>query len=197
MNIEEGVEASPDSEDEHDDDTASKTDETELPAVWYAVPTWRLWLFSLVGGAVYQAYWMYRCWHAFRASMGYSERARWLARYQQNGFRPSAFWRAALFLYSYCWLAVVRREARSCGVKGFGPPWLWFGLQLFSLSLPWGWNLLGLSLAFLPVQLTMNRLHDQLSGNRAREPVTASELCWLALGLLLVAKAAAELRALP
>jgi hypothetical protein len=158
----EGVEASPESEDEHDQAPASEdAPENELPVVWYAIPAWRLWLFSLVGGAVYQAYWMYRCWLAFRVSMGYSQRERWLARYQHNGFRASPFWRAALFLYSYCWLAVARREAQLSGVKGFGPPWPWFALQLLSLSLPFGWNLLGLSLAFLPAQLAVNRMHDQ------------------------------------
>jgi prolipoprotein diacylglyceryltransferase len=53
VNVEEVVEAPPDreSQSESDDDTAGET-EAELPAVWYAVPTWRLWLFSLVGGAV-------------------------------------------------------------------------------------------------------------------------------------------------
>lgn len=154
------------------------------PAVWFALPIWRLWLFSLLGGGLYQAYWMYRSWRAFRASDGYSRHALWQARHAANGFRVSAFWRAATVFYSYCFLVVVEREARRAQVSGFGPPWLWFALQLAAITvLPFGWNLVALSLAFVPAQLTVNRLHDKLNESRKREPIRAAELCWLAAGL--------------
>jgi hypothetical protein len=195
VNAAQGDDASLDTEAEEGDDASGNENEGdgELASVWYAIPVWRLWLFSLLGGAVYQMYWMYRSWRAFRQSMGYSEQARWLARYERNGFRPSPFWRAALGVYSYCWLVVVRREARLSGVTSFGPPGLWFACQLSGLWLPLGWSLIGVSIAFVPAQLAVNRMHDSLGANQAREAVTAAELVWLALGfawLLLAARGA-------
>jgi hypothetical protein len=71
-----------------------------------------------------------------------------------------------------------------------GPPGLWFACQASAFWLPFGWNLISLSLAFLPAQLAVNRMHDKLGGNQAREVVTATELCWLALGLALLLIAA-------
>jgi hypothetical protein len=183
-----------DEESQSESESAADDDEegTAAPVVWFAIPVWRLWLFSLFGGSVYQMYWMYRCWRAFRASMGYSRHERWHARYERNRFRASPFWRAVLQLYTYCWMLVVRREALRYGVPSFGPPWLWFALQLAAITLlPFGWNLLALSLAFLPAQLAVNRMQDKLEGSRVREPVTAAELCWLAVGVFIVLKAAA------
>jgi hypothetical protein len=183
-----------DDEGESEDAAADDQDGLAAPTVWFAIPVWRLWLFSLLGGTVYQMYWMYRCWQAFRASMGYSAQERWQERYENNRFRASPFWRAALLLYTYCWMLVVRREALRNRVASFGPPWLWFALQLAAITvLPFGWNLLGLSLAFLPAQLAVNRMHDKLYANRVREPITAAELCWLAAGAFFALKAAGTL----
>ncbi|RYZ02262.1 MAG: hypothetical protein EOO73_32600 [Myxococcales bacterium] len=183
----EGVYAAP-SSDETDDAFALDDEDGEdsvPPAVWYTVPLWRVWLFSLLGGALYQSYWMYRTWGAYRQSLGYSEHQRWRARQAANGFRVSAFWRAALFLYSYGLLVFVQREGRRAGVPGPGPAWLWFGLHVTALVvLPFGLNLLALSVVFLPAQLTVNRLHERSGGSPEREPVTAAEACWVAAGLL-------------
>lgn len=173
-----------DRDDEHDE--LEDDDEEEAPsAVWYAVPLWRLWLFSLLGGLPYQGYWAYRSWCAFRVSEGYSRHALWRARYRANGFRVSPFWRALLGVYTYCFMLVVRREARLARVSGFGPPWVWFAAQLSALTfLPLEWGLLALSLAFVPVQSVVNRIHDRVEGTRTRARLSAAELCWLALGLL-------------
>lgn len=193
MSTLEGVYAAPAADEDDGRDALTDEDDSEPSptAVWYAVPLWRLWLLSLLGGGLYQGYWMYRCWRAFRASHGYSRHALWQARYEATGFRVSPFWRAALSLYTYCFLLVVQREARLARVTGFGPPALWFGVQLAALTaLPLGWNLLALSLAFLPAQAVVNRLHDELHPERSREPVSGAELCWLAVGLLVTLWAA-------
>jgi hypothetical protein len=182
-----GVYAAPTS-DEADDDVPEDDDEHEgsaPPVFWHTVPLWRLGLFSFLGGPLYQSYWMYRAWGAYRLSWGYSERIRWEARYEANGFRVSAFWRAALFPYSYCLLVVVGREARLTGVTGLGPAWLWSGLHLVALmALPSGPSLLALSFVFLPAQSVMNRLHERRGGDPERPGVTAGELCWLGAGFL-------------
>jgi hypothetical protein len=87
----EGVYAAPRSDEDDPEDADSGDDEDALapPAVWYTVPLLRLWLFSLVGGGLYQSYWMYRMWSAYRQSLGYSEHRRWRARHEANGFRIS------------------------------------------------------------------------------------------------------------
>jgi hypothetical protein len=178
--------APPQSDAEQSAEAAAEADvgETRAPAYWYAIPLWRLFLFSLLGGSVYQFHFTYRAWQAHRESFGYSAEPRWRARYEATGFRVSPFWRAALTVHNYSWLLVVGREARRRGVPGFGPAGLWFLLQLAALVFfPPGWNILALSLALLPAQLTVNRLHDKTTGSRARAPISAAELCWLAMGV--------------
>lgn len=171
--------------DEDEDDALQSEAADTVPANWYAIPVWRLFLFSLLGGNIYLLHYMYRSWQAHRRSFGYSAQAVWRARYDATGFQVSPFWRAALLVYSYSWLSVVRREALRERVPGFGPAGPWFALQLTALSfLPMGWNILALSVVFLPAQLTVNRLHDRAHGEKWREPITAGELCWLGLGVV-------------
>ena len=180
-------------EPEQDDDVEAGGDDDELetPAVWYRLPLWRLWLFSLLGGWWYQIHWMYSSWRAYRASLGYSRQVKWRAIHAQTGALPSPFWRALLLVYSYNLLLTIRREARLAGVSGFGEPALWFGLQLVAGSLPAfrvsaPWIQLLLSIIFLPAQATVNRIADRQSGERRREPISVGELLSVAVGLLLI-----------
>ena len=62
---------------------------------------------------------------------------------------------------------------------------------LVAFAKSWGlFYLIALSVAFLPAQLAVNRMHDKLSGNRARQAATAGELCWLVVGLAFLLTAA-------
>jgi len=185
-----------DSDDEGDD---SDGDDSEAPSsdrqirspvlVWFAMPLWRLWLFTLVGGWVFQVYWFYRSWAAYRASWGYSKREQWLAVHARTGFRISPGWRAFLQFYSYALLVAVRREARLNGIRSMGPPALFFVIQAVALfaglnNVVW-LEVALLSLVFLPAQLTVNRLSDSLSQGRRREPVRGLEIASALVGAYL------------
>lgn len=176
--------------DELDDEADDEA--PELEAVWYRLPVWRLWLFTLLGGWLYQVHYIYCAWCAYRASMGYSRQLEWRAVHRRTGFRVSPFWRALVSVYSYALLVVIWREARLCGVRRVGWPGLWSvahwaSVVLLAWSPKWWLTLPFLSVVFLPAQATINALADQQQGDRRREPVTGSEVIILLLGAALTA----------
>jgi hypothetical protein len=162
-----------------------------VAAVWFAMPLWRLWLFTLLGGGLFQIYWLYCGWAAYRRSWGYSKQQQWRSVYLQTGYRVSPFWRAVLQVHSYALLAAIWREARVAGIRRMGSPGLWFVMQMLtlvvgvSMTKVW-WSTGVLSLTFLPAQATVNRLSDAQGGARAREPMAAGELVCLLVGAALV-----------
>src|SRR6478736_1970930 len=179
--------------DSDDDSAAKSSDLRELSSpvlVWFAMPLWRLWLFSLVGGLVFHIYWMYRSWAAYRASWGYSKRKQWLAVHERTGFQVSPGWRAIAQVYSYPLLVAIRREARLKGIRGMGPPALWFGIQMLATSAALNnlvWLELSLfSLVFLPAQWTVNRLAESSPQGHRREPVRGLELVCVLVGAYLI-----------
>jgi hypothetical protein len=176
--------------DDSDEDEQSEPFEADISPVWCRVPLWRVFLFSLLGGWVYQARYMYGAWGAYQASMGYSRQAQWQAVYQRTGFRVSPFWRAVLFVYAYALFIVIWREAKRAGSRSLGTPALWAGPHLLAgilpmFHVPLHWPRLLLSLTLLPVQMTVNSLGDKTAGDCRREPITGGEIVAVIVGALL------------
>jgi hypothetical protein len=170
-----------------DDSPSDPTNELGAsPRAWHAIPVWRLVVFATLGGGLYQAYWAYRCWQAYRASWGYSREPFWREVHAQSGYRPSAFWRGVLTsAYCYCLFPAVAREARAEGTTALPGPIalaLAFGVVVGLSAFVLGpWSLLQ-ALLLVPAQRSMNALSDHERGDAARTPVTAAELLCLMLG---------------
>lgn len=178
-------------------DDEEEPGDSEIAPVWYCVPIWRLWLFALLGGWLYQARYQYCAWRAYRRSFGYSRQREWVAVYQRTGFRVSPFWRAVLGIYFYALVVVVWREAKLAGVRRWGPPFVLAGAQLAAVllsSLPLLWTQLLLSFVLLPFQVTVNGVADKTYGNRQREPVAQADFIVLLLGVIGMAGALFGLR---
>lgn len=167
------------------DEDEGELGDGEIAPRWYCVPVWRLWLFTLLGGWLYQVRYQYCAWRAYRRSFGYSRQREWQAVKQRTGFRVSPFWRAVLGIYVYALLVVVWREARLAGVRRFGLPVIWASMHVAAVVLSWFpvlWTQLILSLALLPLQATVNAIADKASGQRHREPVEQPDLIVLLVG---------------
>src|SRR5689334_8337490 len=83
-------------EDNVEDDSDDAPSSGEPPQHWYTVSLARVLVGTLVGGWLYQTYWMFHWWSAYRQSEGYSRAPFWRAVRERTGFQINPTWRALL-----------------------------------------------------------------------------------------------------
>lgn len=154
-------------------------------AYFYSVPLTKLLLLGFAGGGIYQMYWMYRCWRAYRDHDGYSRAQFWRRVRKRTGYRPSPVWRA-LLCNSYCvaLFPAVHRECVSNGAKGLRFP-VPLALAYGALGAPMllgSWHFAALAAALLlPVQAAINRLNSEFQ-HKPRWALTGGEILALLVG---------------
>jgi hypothetical protein len=178
---------------EESDEEQETGDEAEEdpPVTWfYPMPISKLVLFGVLGSFWFCMYWMYRCWHAYRAAWGYSKRDFWRKVHAATGFEISPFWRAALAGgYCFALYPAVQRESKAARLRGLGAPIVLaflFNALVFAASSddPFTRLLYTPVWAILPAQLAINRLNAR-SGVPIGFRTSAGELAFVALGAFL------------